>query len=113
MKYFLFKKTFNEITFCINFRKQPKKEETIYGFLSKPSRLMALAQKSGAMSNKIQNRKITYKSGDTEINSENGGSAPIVMMFIHLILRWIFLLLVLFIAVKLPVLITLLMKIII
>lgn len=73
---------------------------------------MASAQKSRAMSNKKQNCKITYKSGDTEIYSENGSSAPIVLMFMHLILKWIFILLVLFIAIKPPVFITILLKII-
>lgn len=95
MKYFLFKKERNNL------------------WLDKPTLpLNGFGEKSQAMKNKKHNSTITYKNGGTEIHSENGGNAPLVLMFIDLISRWVFLLLVLFITIKLPLFITILMKII-
>ncbi len=89
-----------------------KKNDVNLGLCNEIFALNGFVTKSRAMSRKNQNCKIRYKNGSTEINSENGGKAPLVMMFFDLILKWILLFLLLYFAVNIPDFITILMKLI-
>ncbi|HNJ90348.1 MAG TPA: hypothetical protein PLT99_12790 [Chitinophagales bacterium] len=112
MNYFLNKNNLCNGATC-NFFKvlRSKWQESILGFASKKSRLMASAKKCRVMPIHNQIRKVTYKNGDTEISSKNGGNIPLMMMFFDLITRRIFLFFVLSIAVKFPDFISILWKI--